>query len=95
MTVVSSEDLDYIVECDLAAALDGGYPPRNLDAWIASVRRQLHECETDRPGYVAKKAAGLRARERGQRVTGWREVRGTHGMTYDRDPNGTDRPPWL
>lgn len=93
--VVSDEDLNYIVECDLATALDGGYPPRNLDAWIASVRRQLHESEADRPGYIAKKAAGLRARERGRKVTGWREVRGTHSVTHIADPEGTDRPPWL
>jgi len=26
-------------------------------------------------------------------VTGWRLVRGTHGFTHVRDPNGTDRPP--
>jgi hypothetical protein len=28
-------------------------------------------------------------------VTGWREVRGTHGIDYVADPNGTAVPPWL
>lgn len=29
----------------------------------------------------------------GQRRTGWRFVRGTHGGTYVRDPRGVDTPP--
>ena len=89
------EDLDLIVEHALAGALDGGYPPRHLDAWLATVRADLRRIEERRPGHIHRTAAGLRARQNGTRVTGWRENRGTHGISYDPDPEGTDRPPWL
>lgn len=95
MPVAHDEDLDLIVEHALAQALDGGYPPRHLDAWMKAVRADLQRVEQDRPGHIERTARGLRARATGVRVTGWREVRGTHGISYDRDPAGTDKPPWL
>lgn len=95
MAVAHDEDVDLIVEHALAAAIDGGYPPRHLDAWVAAVRADVLRVEADRPGHSQKVAAGLRARQKGMRVTGWREVRGTHSVTHIRDPEGTDRPPWL
>lgn len=92
---LAQEDLDFLVEHEIATAVNDGFPPRNLDAWIKAVRRKHLEQEESRPGWIASVANGLRARENGQRVTGWREVRGTHGVSYDPDPAGTARPPWI
>lgn len=95
MPVAQDEDVDLIVEHALTTAIDGGYPPRSLDAWVAAVRADILRMERDRPGHIKRVVAGLRAREQGKRVTGWREVRGTHSVSHIRDPEGTDRPPWL
>lgn len=95
MPVAQDEDVDLIVEHALTTAIDGGYPPRSLDAWVAAVRADILRMERDRPGHIKRVVAGLRAREQGKRVTGWREVRGTHSVSHVRDPEGTDRPPWL
>jgi hypothetical protein len=44
------------------------------------------EKEKDLPKKVSKK-------EPGSKLTGWRFVRGSHGVTYVKDPAGTDQPP--
>ena len=36
---------------------------------------------------------GAMAKPRKPKVTGWRLVRGSHGMSHVPDPNGTDKPP--
>jgi len=91
----AGEDIELIVEHNLTVAIDSGHPPRQMDSWIASVKAELHRQEARRPGHIARVAQGIRARQNGRRVTGWREERGTHGISYTPDKEGTDRPPWL
>ena len=47
--------------------------------------RSQEETKPDLPKKVSKKPR--------RRVTGFRLVHGTHGITYVPDPNGTDKPP--
>jgi hypothetical protein len=47
--------------------------------------RSQEETRQDPPKKVPKKNR--------RRVTGWRQVRGSHGITHIRDPKGTDQPP--
>lgn len=68
-----------------------GYAPRNNAAWLSAARRDLAEAHS--PAHVARVVAGIRARRSGVRVTGWRHERGTHGISFVRDPMGTDPPP--
>jgi len=70
-----------------------GHPPSHPRAWLRKTSAELaRRCS---PEYVQRAVAGIRAREAGRSLTGWREVRGTHGIDHVRDPFGTDRPPWV
>jgi hypothetical protein len=89
------EDLEFVIDHQLDENMNAGYPPRNLAAWRASCRKDMLTNERIRPGYITRAANGLRARANGHRLTGWREVRGTHGIDYVHDRAGTDRPPWI
>lgn len=87
-------DLELLIDHHQAEAAASGHPPRSIAAWRAAAEREQLANEQAHPGFIARAAAGLRARTQGLRATGWREVRGTHGIDYVADPNGTDRPPW-
>jgi hypothetical protein len=54
------------------------------------------EKEVETPPTPPSRPKGGRSNQRKPTVkpTGWREVRGTHGLTYVPDPFGTDRPPY-
>lgn len=70
-----------------------GCGPGRPRPWLAAAKlRIMRELS---PEYVARCVAGLRAKKRGRRLTGWREVRGSHQVTHVRDPFGTDKPPWV
>lgn len=88
-------DIEFMLDHMLFSAVDQGRPPGNVEAWIAGCKRNLLDIEAARPGYIERCVNGMKARQRGERITGWRENRGTHGMSYDPDPKGTARPPWL
>lgn len=88
------EDLELLIDHHLDANMNAGHPPRNLAPWRAACRKDMLANELIHPGYIQRAANGIRARAQGQRLTGWREVRGTHGLTHIPDPKGTDRPPW-
>ena len=90
---VDQADLELVVQHRLDQALDAGHPPSNVQAWKRAAAKTELDNERTSPGYIARAAAGLRARTRGQRITGWREVRGSHGMDWVPDPNGTATPP--
>lgn len=72
--------------------IDTGRAPNRPEAWLAATRRDIAQRHS--PEYVARAVAGFRARAQGRKLTGWREVRGTHGIDHVADPFGTDRPPW-
>jgi hypothetical protein len=86
-------DLELVVDYHQAQAEAAGHPPRSIAAWRDAAAREQIENERLRPGFIPRAAAGLRARAEGRRITGCREIRGTHGMSHDYDPNGTDTPP--
>jgi hypothetical protein len=90
----ATDDLEYLINHHQEEAIASGHPPLHLTPWRNACKRSILENERLYPGYVARAAAGLRARTNGQRLTGWREVRGTHGITHVPDPQGTDKPPW-
>jgi hypothetical protein len=69
-----------------------GRGPAHPRPWLEATKRDLAK---NTPAYVARVVNGLRARAQGRTVTGWREVRGTHHLSYVPDPAGTDRPPWI
>lgn len=92
---VAHSDVEFLLDRMLFAAIDDGRPPGNVPAWLKACERSLYDIEEARPGYIERVAAGMRARDRGERITGWRENRGTHGISYDPDPKGTARPPWV
>lgn len=92
--MIAQEDIDFVLDRMLYSAIDAGRPPGRPAAWLDACEKNLREIEEDRPGYIARVANGMRARDRGERITGWRETRGTHGMDYVPDPEGTARPPW-
>lgn len=69
-----------------------GRPPSKPGPWLTATKRDLSRHS---PDYVQRVVAGLRAKKDGRRWTGWRMTRGTHGIAWDPDPNGTDAPPWL
>lgn len=70
-----------------------GFAPHHPRAWLRTTQADLAKrCS---PEYVERAVAGLRARAAGRRITGWREVRGTHAISHVEDAFGTDRPPWL
>lgn len=68
-----------------------GRAPRNATAWLRATRRELARANT--PDYVERVVAGIHARAEGKTLTRCRLVRGTHGITYEYDPHGTDEPP--
>lgn len=70
-----------------------GFAPHHPRAWLRATQADIAKrCS---PEYVERAVAGVRARRAGRRLTGWREVRGTHAIDHVRDPFGTDKPPWL
>lgn len=89
------DDLEFVIDHHLEASIASGHPPRNLEAWRNACRKDMLANETTHRGYIERAAGGLRARADGRRLTGWREVRGTHGIDYVADKAGTDRPPWI
>lgn len=86
-------DLELVVDYHQAQAEAAGHPPRSLTAWRDAARREQLDNEHAHPGFIARSAAGLRARAEGKKLTCCREERGTHGVTHIYDPNGTDTPP--
>lgn len=89
-----TEDLEFIIDHHLESNIAAGHPPRNLGAWRAACSKDMLANERIHPGYIQRAAGGLRARTKGRRLTGWKETRGTHGIDYIQDRNGTDVPPW-
>jgi hypothetical protein len=88
---------------DLPAAVTQKIPRRSLDSLQEAgfievsaskptrtrtrTRSREEEEEKDLPKKVSKSKDG-------RKVTGWREIRGSHGITHVPDPAGTDRPPF-
>ena len=74
----------------LKALNDAGFIEISASAALASrARTREKEKETDPP----TPRRGARAKPRKPKTTGWRTVRGSHGMTTIPDPNGTDPAP--
>lgn len=88
-------DLEQLVDYHQEQAEQSGHPPLNIAAWRTACRQKLLANEQTSPGHITRAACGLRARSEGRRLTGWREVRGTHGIDYVADKAGTDKPPWM
>lgn len=89
------QDLEFLVDHHQEQAEATGNAPLNVGAWRNACRQKMLDNERQSPGHISRAAAGLRAKATGQRITGWRETRGTHGVDYLPDPKGTDRPPWM
>jgi hypothetical protein len=62
---------------------------QNLEHELSQIRAELRAMRV-----ALERERELRAYPPGPRITGYREVRGTHGMDYVRDPNGTAVPSW-
>jgi hypothetical protein len=75
----------------LRKAYEGGDPPFNDEKWLEGCCRTLQQQNS--PAQIRSKVLGVRAAAAGKRITQCREVRGTHGMDYIWDPEGTDQPP--
>lgn len=88
------DDLEFLVDHHQEQAEQSGHPPLNLVAWRSACRAKLLSNEQASRGHITRAAAGLRAKADGRRLTGWREVRGTHGVDYVPAKDGTDVPPW-
>lgn len=88
------QDLEFLVDHHQEQAENSGHPPLNVAAWRKACRNGMLANERTHAGHITRAANGLRARSNGQRLTGWRETRGTHGIDYIADPKGTDKPPW-
>lgn len=54
------------------------------------IRNRMYALEHEYPGWVSRNMVQVDA---GRRLTGCREVRGTHAIDYVWDPEGTDTPP--
>lgn len=89
------DDLEFLVDHHQEQAEQSGHPPLNIDAWRKACRQKMLDNERSSPGHITRAACGLRARADGRRLTGWCEVRGTHGIDYVADKAGTDKPPWM
>jgi hypothetical protein len=63
---------------------------------LALTRSREEETETEKETPKPPSEKGARERPKKSRIhpTGWREVRGSHGIDYIPDPFGTDRPPY-
>ena len=70
---------------------DAGFIEFSASAPLAT-RARTRETETEKETETPKPPYGEKPKTRA-RVTGWRLVRGSHGMTHVPDPKGTDRPP--
>lgn len=87
-------DLETVVEHMLQEAVASGHPPLNgIDAWKDGVRKRVLADERKRPGYIKRAADGLRAAASGRKLTMCTWSRGTHGVSPEYDPTGTDDPP--
>jgi hypothetical protein len=64
-----------------AVRRDDVEPTKRAKFLIGRIRRDLYALER----HLAEDGRAV--------VTGWRLVRGTHGITYVEDPEGTDRLP--
>ena len=61
----------------------------------AGARSREEETETETPKPPSEKGATNERKKKPRvRPTGWREVRGSHGIDYIPDPFGTDKPPY-
>jgi hypothetical protein len=60
----------------------------------AGARSREEETETETPKPPLEKGVDSRPKKKRVHATGWREVRGSHGIDYIPDPFGTDRPPY-
>lgn len=89
------DDLEFLIDHHQEQAEQSGHPPLDVAAWRKACRQRMLGNEHASTGHITRAAAGLRAKAIGQRLTGWREVRGTHGIDYEADKAGTDRPPWM
>lgn len=86
-------DLELVIDYHVAQSVESGHPPRNLDAWRNACRRDMLANEHAYPGYIERAAAGLRAKAQGKKLTRCREARGTHAVSHEWHPDGTDTPP--
>ena len=68
----------------LNSLLEAGFIELSASKPLATRARAREETETETPKSPLRKP-------RPAKVTGWRLVRGTHGVTHIPDPEGTDR----
>jgi hypothetical protein len=87
------EDLERVIDYHQAQAEEIGRPPHNLGAWRAACKREVLENERKWPGHIRRSSLGIQAHSEGKRLTYCKLVRGTHGLDYIYDPEGTDDPP--
>lgn len=85
--------LDQLIDHHLEHEIDRGTVIRNLGAWRNATRQQLLADEATWPGYIERSLRAIQAKRDGRRITRCREARGTHGMSYVYDPDGTAEPP--
>jgi hypothetical protein len=64
----------------------------DVDVELREIRAEMHAMRVALER--ATSGGELHAYPPGPRITGWREVRGTHGMDYVKDPRGTAVPTW-
>jgi hypothetical protein len=86
-------ELEDLVQYRLSVAINEGFPPRNVQAFLADQRKRELATEAGRAGWIRRCAAGISAHGDGKRITGHRWVRGTHSGTFVRDPLGRDELP--
>jgi hypothetical protein len=85
---VPRRTLNSLVEAGFVALVDT-QPAQVATAQPSRARSRDVDVDEDPP----TPHRGAAAKPRKPKTTGWRLVRGTHGMTHVPDPNGTDRPP--
>jgi hypothetical protein len=92
-----NDDLNTVVAYRRDEAIRTGRPPADDEAWTRVVAQRELDRESYEPGYLRRTAAGIKRRRAeakiGLRITGWREVRGSHSVDWVPDPMGTANPP--
>lgn len=92
-TTYNEEDLEFVIDFRMQEAINAHHPPRSVAAWRTAARAQELENERATPGFITRVASSLRTRADGQKITGWREVHGTHSIDWVYDPEGCASPP--